>query len=212
MAHVVLILALIGCAARGEVLDRLAVSVNKQVITENDILRELRIEAFLDQKSPDFSGPEKRKAADRLVDQFLIQQDAASSRTVLVSPEETAKLLENVKSSYGNDESYRAALVRSGITEQELQDHLAAGLRNLRFTENRFRPEVQLSDEELHEFYETQAAEWRQKNPAKVPSFEESRTQLEELLTEQRTTQALDRWLGMARTENQILYREEVFR
>ena len=81
----------------------------------------------------------------------------------------------------------------------------------MRFTDLRFRPEIQLSDEEVRDFYNTLAAEWRQKDPDKVPTFEASRGQVEKLLMDQRTAQALDRWLGTQRNETQILYREPVF-
>jgi hypothetical protein len=190
--------------ARGEILDRIAVTIGKHVITESDVIRDLRVSAFLDQKPIDLSGAAKRKAADRLVDQYLMLQDAAESRLPVPSTEEAAPLLAQVKSRYSDDTEYCAELDRYHITEEELNDHLLAGLRTLRFTELRFRPEVQLSDDELRDFYITL--------PEPRPSFEESRPQIEKLLTEQREMQALDRWLGMARTSEQILYREQVFK
>ena len=36
--------------------------------------------------------------------------------------------------------------------------------------------------------------------------------QMEKLLTDQRVVQALDRWLGMQRTDTEILYREAAFK
>ena len=45
-----------------------------------------------------------------------------------------------------------------------------------------------------------------------MPTFEASRAQVEKLLIDDRTTQALDRWLGTQRTQTEILYREQVFR
>jgi hypothetical protein len=208
-----LMLVVLCClAGSGEILDRIAVSVGKRVITESDVVLDLRVAAFLDQKPVDLSGPAKRKAADRLVDQLLMQQDAALSRAVVLSNEEKIKLLDAVKAQYGSQAAYSAALARYHITEQELQDHLDTGWRNLRATELRFRPEIQLSDLDVRDFYETMAAGWRRENRPRIPSFEESRSQTEDLLTEQRVTQALDRWLGTARNETQILYHEDVFR
>src|SRR5271154_646275 len=63
-------------ASPAEIIDRIAVTVGKEVITESDVIRDLRISAMLDQKPVDLSGPEKRKAADRLVDQALILKEA----------------------------------------------------------------------------------------------------------------------------------------
>ena len=67
--------------AQAGILDRIAVTVGRQVITESDVDRDLRVAAFLDRKPIDLSGEQKRKAADRLVDQLLILQEAAFSNT-----------------------------------------------------------------------------------------------------------------------------------
>ncbi len=209
LAITILMLAM---GMRAEILDRIAVSVGKQVITESDVLRELRVAAFLDQKPLDFSGEQKRKAADRLVDQLLILEEAGLTRVALVTPEDGARMLAQVKSQYGSEADFRAALDRYGITEDDVTNQLISGLRAMRFTDLRFRPEVQLSLDELQDFYKTMVEEARRKNPADVPTFEASREQTEKLLTDQRTTQALDRWLGIRRNETQIVYREQVFK
>ena len=71
---------------------------------------------------------------------------------------------------------------------------------------------MQVTEENLREFFNNFAAESRQTNPTEVPDFESSRGQVEKLLTDQRTTQALDRWLGITRIETQILYRDAAFK
>ena len=211
MRRWIAILAFTCLPGPGATIDRIAVTVGKQVITESDVMLDLRVSAFLDQKPLDASGEQKRKTADRLVDQLLIRQDAVSSRELLVPDEDIPKLLAPIKAQYASEGDYRAALERYRISEQDLIDHLRDGLRNFRFTDQRFRAEVQLSDDDLHDFYDAQAAEG-QRTQTPVASFEESRDQVVEVLTEQRIMQALDRWLGMVRNETQVLYHEEAFR
>jgi hypothetical protein len=207
-----LIVLLLCAALSGEILDRVAVTVGKHVITESDILLDLRIGAFLDQKPLDVSGDQKRRSADRLVDQYLLLQEASSSRQVLPTAADARQLLEQVKAQYATETEYRAALARYSVTEAQLSQHLLNGIRALRFTDLRFRPEVQLTDDDLHDYYDSMAAQWRRANPAQVPTFEASRDQIEKLLTDQRVTQALDRWLGTTRSETQILYKDPVFK
>jgi hypothetical protein len=206
------IIAVLFTIVHAEILDRVAVTVGKHVISEGDIILDLRIAAFLDQKPVDLSGDQKRKTADRLVDQYLLLQEASSSHQVLPTDVDARQLLDQVKAQYATETEYRAALARSGITEEQLSEHLLNGIRALRFTDLRFRPEVQLSDDDLHEYYDSMAAQWRRANSTQVPTFEASRDQIEKLLTDQRVTQALDRWLGTTRSETQILYKESVFK
>ena len=63
-----------------ETLDRIAVTVGRHVISEQDILQDIRISAFIDGKAPDFSAEQKRKAAERLMDQYLVLEDATATR------------------------------------------------------------------------------------------------------------------------------------
>jgi hypothetical protein len=206
------VVALLLSAAHAEVLDRIAVTVGKHVITEGDILLDLRTTAFLDQKQADSSADQKRKTADRLIDQYLLLQEASTSRQPLPAEADARLLLDQLKARYSTETEYRTALANYRITEAQLTDHLLKGIRALRFTDIRFRPEVQLTDDDLHEYYDSMAAQWRRSNPAQVPTFEASRDQIEKLLTDQRVTQALDRWLGTTRSETQILYKESVFK
>ena len=64
-----------------------------------------------------------------------------------------------------------------------------------------------LSEEEIREYYEAEVA--IRPNP---PPFDQVKAEIETVLTEQRVNAALDRWLGQARTQTQIRYRQEVFR
>lgn len=199
-------------ASRAEILDRIAVTVGKQVITESDVLRDLRVSAFIDRKPVDLSGTEKRKAADRLVDQILILEEAKFSRIPLPAADDAARMLAAVKQEYGSDAEYQAALKRYGVTDPDIASYLLAGFRALRFTDLRFRPEIEITDADLHDSYNALVEKWRAAGETKIPTFSQSRDDVEKLLTSQRTAQALDRWLGAQRTETQILYREQVFK
>jgi hypothetical protein len=206
-------LAMLLCAAlfaRGETLDRIAVTVGRHVISEQDILQDIRLSAFIDSTQPGFSAEQKRKAADRLIDQYLVLEDATLTRTPLPSAADAAAMLTPIKARYAADQEYRGALVQARITDAELGEHLLAGLRMMRYTDLRFRPEVEISDDALHAYYDKLASVTG--NTSARPTFEASRNDIEKLLTEQQTMQALDRWLGTTRGETAIVYREAAFK
>jgi len=186
-----------------ETLDRIAVSVGHEVITESQVILDLRVAAFLDRKPVDLSGAAKRQAAERLVDQILILREAADSHVTLPSTEASAGLV----APYAAESDYQAELKRYGITEHDLADHLLAGLRTLTFTDLRFRPDVQVSPEDIRSYYDKLPSS----AAAPKPSFEDSRDQIEKLLTEQRVDEALDQWLVTARKEANIRYRDKAF-
>ena len=209
--HAWLISAFAVSAHAAQVLDRIAVTVGKQVITQGDLIRDLRVDAFLDRKPVDLSPSAKRAAAGRLADQILMLHEASDSHLVLASLEDAARLVSDEKSKYSSAQEYQAALAQYHISEGDLSQHLLDGLRALRFSELRFRPQIQLNETELRAYYDKLAAGWRQANRAPIPTFEESRDQVEKLLTSDREMEALDAWLAMARASGKIEYREAAF-
>jgi len=202
---------LLTLGVRAEVLDRIAVTVGKQVIAESEVVNDVRISAFLDRKPLVLSSDVKRKAAERLVDQVLILREATESRVALPGDAEAARLLAQVKSQYTSEAEYQSALVEYNITEAELSAHLLAGLRTLSFTELRFRPEIQVSDDDLREFYQLFAAGMKRPDTGQPPTFEESRDQVQKLLVDQKVIEALDAWLSSTRTQVGVEYRDKVF-
>jgi|HubBroStandDraft_1064217.scaffolds.fasta_scaffold165902_2 hypothetical protein len=194
-----------------DVLDRIAVTVDKQVIAESDVIHYLRVAAFLDHKPVDLSGAAKRTAAASLVDRYLIIQESEDSHFTLPSVDEAATLLQQVKAQYPSDAAYQAGLREYRISEEDLTKHLLAGTRALQFTDLRFRPEIQISDQDLIAAYDKFAADWRTSHAGTPPSFDDSRADIEKLLTDQRATKALDEWLETARQKRHVEYREAAF-
>ena len=196
--------------AGAETLDRIAVTVGKHVMTQSDVRLDVRVSAFVDGKPPDLSGPQLRKAAERMVDLYLVLEDAAATRAPEPSASDVAALVAPIRARYPSDAEYQAALTRAGITEDDLKMHLLEGLWMMRYTDLRFRPEVEVSDDDLHAAFNAVTAKLPAGAPA--PSFDASRGKLEELVLNQRMIDALDKWLAMARAETPILYRDAAFR
>ena len=208
-------LALVGLAlvAQGgpglvwaDTLDRIAVTVGKDVITESQIVMDLEVAAFLDHKAADLSAAVKRASAERLVDQVLILREAEESHVTLPSTEAAKGLV----APYAAESGYQADLQRYGISESDLAKHLLAGLRTLAFTNLRFRPDVMVSEDEIKSYYD-KLVQQSASAAGPVPSLENSRDQIEKILVEQKMLEALDQWLVMARNAARIQYRDKVF-
>jgi len=197
--------------AQADVLDRIAATVDKRVITTSDIIRDLRVSALLDGKPVDLSVAAKRAAATRLVDRILLLLEASTSHFDQPAGGDTACHVDP-KVRYPTEPQFLAALAEYHLTEAELAAHLLDGQRACEFTDLRFGPEVQISEQELRDSYNTFAADWPRSHPGQpVPTFEDSRNQVEAFLMGQRILEKLDAWLGMVRGERQIEYREAAF-
>ena len=206
----VLFFALAICAGflRAEIIDKIAISVGNQVITEEQVAEEVRITAFLNQTPLDLSAVEKKKAAERLIEQTLIRREMDFSRYPLPQLDEANDLYQKVRSRYPSDASFREDLSRYGISEDDLRRHVWWQLTTLRFIDYRFRPAVQIGERDLKDYYQQQLAGWQKNGTQPIPTYEESREKIQEILTSQHVDQALDKWLIDARTQVDIRYRK----
>jgi hypothetical protein len=205
----ILFLALAGCAGfvRAEIIDKIAISVGNQVITEEQVVEEVRVTAFLNQAPLDLSAVEKKKAAERLIEQTLIRREMDFSRYPLPQLDEANDLYQKVRSRYPSDATFREDLSHYGITGDDLRRHVWWQLTTLRFIDFHFRPAVQIGERDLKDYYQQRLAEWQKNGTQPIPTYEESREKLQELLTSQHVDQALDKWLIDARTQVDIRYR-----
>jgi hypothetical protein len=203
---------LLACSLHGEVIDRIAVSVGNQVITQSDIEREIRITAFLNGEPPDFSPRNKRATAGRLVDQLLVRSELESSGYPMPSAAEADAALRTLKSHFPSEAAYRRALSAADISENELQDRLAWQLTLVRFIDVRFRPGIQISEEAIRNYFNehlrTLAAE---AHPGSKPSLDTYHDEIEQTLISQAANQQVEQWLSQARKRARIEYREDAF-
>lgn len=196
-----------------EIIDRIAVSVGNGVITTSGIDREIRVTALLNDVPADFSAASRRATADRMVEQKLVRRELEISRYPV--PEASAVESEYAafrKARYPTDASLESALKEYGITEEEIKDELLWQLTLLRFIEVRFRPAVQVSDEDIRAYFDSSvkpAAEAA--HPGEPVSLDDYRAQIQDTLTGKRADQELDAWLKQTRQRTEIVYHEEVF-
>jgi hypothetical protein len=211
-SRLLLILVLGSGIAGGEILDRIAATVDRIVISESDMMAHLRVSAFLSGEPLDVSAQAKRNAAKRLVEQALIRREMEIARYTPPSSAEIEAVLQEIKSKrFPEADGYRRTLAEYNLDEGDLRESLLLQATLLRFIEFRFRPSVAVSDEEVEQYYSEKVAKSTQGSSAVAPSLEDSREEIEEILISQRVNTLLDGWLTEAARQARIRLREEVF-
>jgi hypothetical protein len=208
------LLMILACMAScgAEIIDRLAVTVGRQAITQSDILTEIRLSAFLNRLPPDFGPASRKTAASRLVDRALFRSEMEIGRYPAPQPDEMESALADVRKRFPNQEAYRKGLAEYGIEEKDLRRYLLEQLAVLRFIEARFGPAVQVLEADVLDSYnERFVKEWENRNKKPAPAFEEVRSKIEETLRAQQVDRLLENWLKEARERTRIDYRPEAF-
>ncbi len=195
-------------AQAGDVLDRIVATVNNHIILQSEWQEAIRYEAFLSGRSLDQVDAADRKAAlDRLIDQELLREQMRSSDFPHASSEVVEKRLQEIRKQYGdseNESAWKAALVRYGLTEDELRRRVALQQDLLGLVDARLRPNVIIDSKSIESYYNQELLpQLRQSGAQQVPLAEVT-PKIKELLTQQKMNQMLVAWLHDLRSGSRI--------
>jgi hypothetical protein len=196
-----------------EVLDRIAVTVGREIITLTEILLEIRLQAFQEGKPVDTGKEALRAAADRLVDRTLIQMEMDVNRFPMADRVDAVAELDEVKKRFPEPGSFEAALKKYRITEDDLIDRLQLQLTIARFIDFRFQVADQPSAADIENYYrDTFVPMARKAGITPIPGLDEQvRSKIEEILVKNRVNAAMEKWLEQARARTAIQFHEGAF-
>lgn len=215
--HIALILAVLGACLpqpsvlAKELLDRVAISVSLEVITEQEIYEQVRIAAFLDGKEPEYTQQSLRDTADRMVMQRLLMLDMRANGFPMPGEDELEAALESSRQEHwGSRESFEKSAREGNLDPLAIRMFLRAAVATLKYVDFRFRPAVRLTESALLERYLQRYPQGVEENMPEPPPFEEVRDALESELTEETMNLTIERWLEDARAQAGVRYLPEV--
>jgi hypothetical protein len=205
-------LVVIASVQNAVVIDRIAVIVGKHVIKLSDVDRDLRLTAFLNSASPDLSPKARRQAAERLVDQQIIRDALAAGGYGRATDAQSNALLAQIRRDRFADSADKlsAALAGYRLTPEELQAQVLWQLTVLQFIQQRFQPEVAVSDEDVRAYYDQHVADLRREHQGNS-SFEALQPDIRRILEGEAVNKHFEDWIGGARQRIPIVYREGAF-
>jgi hypothetical protein len=194
-------------ALRAEIVDRIAITVGRQVITQLQLDEELRVTAFLNRQAIDRTVEARRAAADRLIQQLLIKREMQLSHYPMPSAADADNLVDQIRAAWAGSQSFEEMLRKYNLDIATLRDHLSTQATTLQFIEFRFRPDLGISPADIELYYQNEVGRWKTEHPgAKPPTLGESQASIRKTLTERRTDAALDTWLEECRKQVAIVY------
>jgi peptidyl-prolyl cis-trans isomerase SurA len=208
------LIPLLACClpAASVVIDRIAIIVDKHAIKTSDIDRDLRVTEFLNREPLDTKVDLKRKAAERLVDQTVIREEMERGGYSQSSAAEVDGMMKRILAGRfgGSDAQMKQALSRYGLTEQQLRLEMQWQADVLKFIDERFRPGVLVTDEEVGDYYNQHKAELERQFP-QLKTLEAMEPKIRASLEGDRLNQNFEQWLAEARKRDRIVYRQEAF-
>jgi len=207
-------------ACMSVVVDRIAVTVGNEAITESEVLEELRVTSFLDSEPLDFSPASRRAAADRLVDQYLIRHEMSIGHYPQPAKNEAEQMLAKFKKAhFASEAQSQQALKKYGISEAQVKAHLLWQLAALRFTDVRFQPGIPQVSKPQAEQHATVLADPKGQHPPAAAESADSRARQNPRSGTSRAAKPaantvddrLDSWLKEMRSQTRVEFKKGAF-
>jgi len=198
---------ILAAISQATIVDRIAVRVGTKVITDSEINVRIRLTAFENGDNPDFSLESRKTAADRLIDQKIVEREMDDGHYPRTEEGASAALVDNyAETNYGPDrEALSRALAGYQLTLADLREDLTRQADLLHFLDLRFRPSIQVADADVRRYYDEQ---FRQAEGSGA-TLNELRAQIEQRIASDRADSEMEAWLKDQRKRTRIEYVEK---
>lgn len=215
-AQFVLLLLLAGVSVGwcGEIIDRIAATVNGAIILDSDVDDAVRFGALAEGRPLEsITDAERSAALQRLIDRELLHQQMNNGRFRGRQNEVPDRIAE-IRKQYpdaATEPGWQAVLARYGLTKTELEEQVSLQLQLLRFIDVRLRPGVHIDRQSIEAYYRDQfLPQLRMAGSRDVPLPQVS-AKIEEVLVQQQVDELLNNWLRSLRQQSVIRTEQPVY-
>jgi parvulin-like peptidyl-prolyl isomerase len=182
-----------------EVLDRIVAKVETDIILDSDVRQLARYQRFVDGKAQS-----DQEVLDRLIDQWIVRNEASVARFPQPSEEEVDRSLARLKRSFSSPEAYEERQKQSGLSDEEIRQFLRSQLYLSNYLDSRFRPSIQISEQDIEDFYKNRVIPRAESRGQTPPPLDSARDFIQEALVQRAVNEQADRWLKESRTRLRI--------
>lgn len=193
------LLALSGCLRAQELIDGIAARVDTDIILMSDVRDLSRYQNFLDDKHESDSA-----VLDRLIDQWIVRNEAKAALFPQPSDEDVQRSLERLKRSFSSPEAFEEREKQWGLTDDDVLRMLKSQLYLSNYLDSRFRASIQIDEKDVEEFYKTRVVPRAESRGRTPPTLDAARPFIQEALVQQAINVQADRWLKESRTRLRV--------
>jgi hypothetical protein len=201
--------AFAGPPARAETVDRVVASVGHRAITASDVEKELRLEVFLEGKTPTSAepGPDTlNQARGRLIDRLLLEEEVdANGIEIPVSDESVAQRLHELRAKFPDSQAFEDGLRAVGISDDDLRQLLTKQAEVLLLIDRRLRPEAVVEAPEIEAYYHsTFIPDLARQGQRQPPALSDVEDRIREILVQEKINRLLEAWLERLRAARDV--------
>ena len=182
-----------------EVIDRIVARVDTDIILLSDMRALARYQLFIDGKS----GSDA-EVLDRLIDQWIVRNEAKAALYPQPSEQEVDRSLQRLRRSFSSSEAFEERKKQSGMSDDEILRMLRLQLYLSNYLDSRFRASIRIEEKDVEEFYRTRVVPRAESRGQSPPALEAARDFIQEALVQRAINAQSDRWLKESRARVRV--------
>jgi hypothetical protein len=190
------------CGVAGQVahaqqttIDRIVARVDVDIILLSDVRALQRYQRLVDGKSETDA-----QVLDRLIDQWVVRNEADTAQFPHPTPDAIDKGVERVRGTFPSQEEYESKRKEFGLTDADVRKMVASQLYLSNYLDSRFRPSVHIEAKDIQEFYEKAVIPRAQARGQEAPSLDAAKDVIREALIQSGIDEQANRWLAESRS------------
>lgn len=176
-------------------IDRIVARVDTDIILLSDVRALERYQQLVDGKSESDA-----QVLDRLIDQWVVRNEADTAQFPHPTPDAIDKGVERVQKSFTSQAEYETKKKDVGLTDSDVRKMVASQMYLSNYLDSRFRPSTHVEAKDIQEFYEKAVIPRAQARGQEAPSLDSARDVIRDALIQKSIDEQSDRWLAESRS------------
>jgi hypothetical protein len=179
--------------------DGVAVRIEDDIITESEVRELAAFQLLVDGKAKP-----REELIRELSDQWMIRSEANATKYAHPPAAEVDRAYAEFVKQFPSPEEFQKRRVSAGLTEAAVRRMVAQQLYLSRFIDYRFRPEAQVSDEQVETYYRDEFSPQLKARNEPVPPLDDVDDTIREVLIQRAISDRAAKWLTDSRDRLKI--------
>jgi hypothetical protein len=189
--------------ARGEIIDRLAAVVERQVITLSEVNQVVELRLF-ERRDGEGEPEYRRRVLDALVAQLLRNRDVERFGAPDVSANAIEARLRQLVGRFSSEEEFAETLLRIEMNLDEVRNLIRRQLQVAAYVDERLATRLFVSLAEIEEYYRNVWAPQRRSRGLPVPPLGEVREEIRTLIRSAQLEDEIENWTAQLRSSANV--------
>lgn len=181
------------------VVDRIVAHIEDDIITLSEV-RELS--AY--QQLVDGHSESDDKVLNELIEQWVVNNEAASTQFPPAAESEVNREVARIQNQFPSHDAYAKRLADLGLTQDDVKRMVAREIYLARYLDYKFRPAVQISDEDIAKYYQDNLVPALVAKGQSAPPLDQVTQQIRELLVQQGVNERAASWFDETKSRLKI--------